>query len=220
MKSTKPGKLDLLPKDAYVTLPETDPLIYYYLPLLGGMYRRRVELALNECTGGNKILEVGYGSGVSFLNLTKKYEQIYGIDLHADPREVESMWNVYGVKPILKSGNLIDLPYEKEIFDTVLLISILEHIKPEEQYLAMKEIHRVLRPGGQMIYGVPVERPLMAFVFGLLGVNIREHHFSTEKDVQVAAAKQFEPKKIVNMKSNVPWLGTVYQVGHFIKKRD
>lgn len=217
MNAAKLEKLELLRKDAYITLPRTDPLIYYYLPILGGMYRRRVELALNECTGGRKILEVGYGSGVSFLNLAKKYKQIHGIDLHADPKQVETMWNGYGVKPILRSGDLLSLPYENETFDTVLLISILEHIKPDEQKVAMNEIHRVLKPGGQMVYGVPVERPLMAFVFSLLAVNIREHHFSTEKDVLIAANSQFSQKKIVNMKSSVPWLGTVYQIGHFVK---
>lgn len=207
----------MLAKNTYVTLPETDPLIYYYLPVLGNMYRRRVELALHECSGGDSILEVGFGSGVTFLNLVKRYKKIHGIDLHADPEAVTSMWNNYGVKPILREGNLLALPYEKDQFDTVLLISILEHIKPNEQLAAMKEIHRVLKPGGQMVYGVPVERPLMVFVYRLMGVNIREHHFSTEKDVAENARSVFSEKKLVDMKSNFPFLGTVYQVGHFVK---
>ena len=143
--------LELLPKNVHVTLPRTDPLIYYYLPIIGGMYRKRVELALNECSGGEKILEVGYGSGVAFPNLKKKYQQIYGIDLYANSEQVTEMWNQYGIKPNLREGTLLKLPYGKEIFDTVLLISILEHIHPHEQPIAMDEISRVLKPGGQVV---------------------------------------------------------------------
>jgi len=208
------SRLELLPKNVYVTLPRTDPLIYYYLPIIGGMYRKRVELALNECSGGEKILEVGYGSGVAFPNLKKKYQQIYGIDLYANSEQVTEMWNQYGIKPNLREGTLLKLPYGKEIFDTVLLISILEHIHPHEQPIAMDEISRVLKPGGQVVHGVPFERTLMVFMYRLLGVNIREHHFSTERDVSANARKLFNEKRLITMKG---LFGPVYQVGHFVK---
>lgn len=207
-------RLELLPKNVYITLPRTDPLIYYYLPIIGGMYRKRVELALNECSGGENILEVGYGSGVAFPNLKNKYHQIFGIDLYANPEQVTEMWTQYGIKPNLREGNLLNLPYKKETFDTILLISILEHIRPHEQPIAMQEISRVLKPGGQVVYGVPFERTLMVIMYRLLGVNIREHHFSTERDVSANARKLFSEKRIITLKS---LFGPVYQVGHFVK---
>ena len=46
-----------------------------------------------------------------------------------------------------------------------------------------------------MVYGVPIERPLMVFAFKLLGYDIRKHHFSTEKDIERAAETWFTLKE-------------------------
>ena len=112
------------------------------------------------------------------------------------------------------------MPYPDAFFDTVLLISILEHLKPEQQATAFQEIRRVLKPAGQVIYGVPVERPLMVFVFRLMGYNIRELHFSTERDVRKAASALLQPVRLVDMPAILPGLGAVYEVGHFLKPAD
>ena len=79
-----PQKLRLLPADQYKGVNQYDPIKYYYWPIFGSMYRRRVELALEECTGGNRVLEVGFGTGLAFLNLHDTYQEIHGIDLTAD----------------------------------------------------------------------------------------------------------------------------------------
>jgi ubiquinone/menaquinone biosynthesis C-methylase UbiE len=209
------ASLLMLQKDAYVSLPETDPLIYYYLPFFGPLYRRRVELALNLCRGGANVLEVGYGSGVAFLNLAQKYKEIHGIDLFADADAVTAMWKDHGISADLKKGDLLSLPYKDGLFDTVLLISILEHIKPRELDVAMGEVHRVLKPSGQLVYGVPVERPLLVLAYKVLGYDIREHHFSTQENVANAARARFTEKEIHSI--NYPFFGNIYQVGNFIK---
>ncbi|MEW5827935.1 MAG: class I SAM-dependent methyltransferase, partial [Chloroflexota bacterium] len=117
----------------------------------------------------------------------------------------------------LKNGDVLAMPYADNSFDTVLLISILEHLQPAQQDQAFAGIRRVLKPGGQVVYGVPVERPLMVFMFKVLGYDIRKAHFSTEKDVSAAAQRAFGPGKIVQMKSKPPVFGAVYEVGHFVK---
>jgi ubiquinone/menaquinone biosynthesis C-methylase UbiE len=182
------------------------------------MYRRRVELCLAQCTGGDSILEIGFGSGLSFINLSAMYKHIYGLDLSCDVREVQQVFAPLGIHPHLRNGNVLDIPYPDEQFDTVLLISILEHLKPQELERAFLEIKRVLKPGGQVVYGVPVERPFMAAMFLFLGYNIRKHHFSTEQEIAAAAAKHFIQVRILPMKSTPPLFGKVYEIGHFIKE--
>lgn len=210
-------RLKLLPKSAYPTPEESDPLSFYYWPVLGKMYRRRVELCLGECRGGERVLEVGYGSGVTFLNLQGLYQEIYGIDLDADPQQVTDTFAEQGIPVQLEKGNLLALDYPDDYFDTILLISILEHLKPQELIQAFKEIERTLKPGGQVVYGVPVERPLMVFMFRLLGVNIREHHFSTHADVSGAAGEVFSRTNLIRMSGVFGLSGAVYEVGHFTK---
>ena len=213
----KTPELILLPSDQYHGLERFDPIRFYRLPVIGTMYRRRVEICLGECSGGKRVLEVGFGSGVSFLNLALTYAEIYGIDLTSDIEAVGAVFQKRNLDVKLCNGNVTQMPYEDQKFDTVLLISILEHLHPEELEPAFREIQRVLRTGGQVVYGVPVERPLNVFMFRLLGYDIREHHFSTERQVSAAAEKYFHKVRLIPMLSTPPIFGQVYEIGHFVK---
>ena len=212
-----PQKLRLLPADQYKGVNQYDPIKYYYWPIFGTMYRRRVELALEECTGGNRVLEVGFGTGLAFLNLHDMYREIHGIDLTADIQAVRSVFEPMEIPLFLEKGDVLKMPYEDNFFDTVLLVSILEHLKPIELEQAFAEIRRVLKPAGQMVYGTPVEKPFMVFMFRMLGHNIRDEHFSTEKEIAAAAYKAFSKGKVIQMKSTPPIAGAVYTVGNFTK---
>ena len=207
--------LKLLPIEEYVGVDQNDPIRFYSTPIIGKLYRRRVEMCLDQLTVGESVLEVGFGSGLTFLNLSEKYAAIYGIDLTADPQAVSAVFERRGIKTELSSGNVVELPYPDNYFDSVLLISILEHLKPNDLCKAFSEIHRVLKPGGQLVYGVPCERPFMVVMFRLLGYNIREHHFSTERDVASSASAVFSAGQVVTMKAF--GLLEVYQIGVFTK---
>jgi ubiquinone/menaquinone biosynthesis C-methylase UbiE len=209
--------LKMLPMNQYRGVNDFDPIRYYYWPVFGRMYRRRVEIALGECTGGSRVLEVGFGTGLAFLNLCETYDEIHGVDLTADIPEVKSVYDALGIQTFLKQGDILALPYEDNYFDTVLMVSILEHLKPVELEQAFVEVRRVLKPGGQMVYGTPVEKPFMVFMFRVLGHDIRREHFSTEKEIAAAARKAFPKGKVVQMKSTPPFAGAVYEVGNFIK---
>jgi ubiquinone/menaquinone biosynthesis C-methylase UbiE len=210
-------KLRLLPYKEYRGVEKIYSVIFYYLPVFGAMYRRRVELCLEQCKGGEGILEVGFGSGLTFLNLNDIYKKIYGLDLTCDVNVVKGVFATHGISPDLRNGNILSMPYEDNQFDTVLLISILEHLKPDELQQAFKEIYRVLKPGGQVVYGVPVERPFMVFMFRLLGYDIRIHHFSTERDVERAAGRVLQKISVQAMKAVPSFFGDVYEIGHFTK---
>lgn len=210
-------KLKLLPYREYVGVDRDDPLRFYFWPVLGRMYRRRIELCLGQCAGGQRVLEVGFGSGVTFLNLHEVYEEIHGLDLNASVEQVSGLFKAKQINTHLQNGSVLSMPYEDDFFDTVLLISILEHLKPSEQVQAFQEIRRILKPKGQVVYGVPIERAFMVLMFRFLGYNIREHHFSTEKDVLNAAQSVLGKVRIVKMKSVPSIFGAVYEVGHFIK---
>lgn len=210
-------KLKLLPYRQYAGVDRDDPLRFYFRPVIGKMFRRRIELCLAECTGGQRVLEVGFGSGVTFPNLNDNYKEIYGLDLNASVEDVKAVFKAKQIETHLQNGSVLSMPYEDDFFDTVLLISILEHLKPFEQMQAFREIRRVLRPGGQTIYGVPIERGFMVFMFRLLGCNIRGHHFSIEKDVFNAADSVLNKVRVFQMQCVPSLFGPVYEVGHFVK---
>jgi len=210
-------RLKLLPLDRYLGVDRKDPIRFYKLPVIGRLYQRRIELCLEQLTGGDSILEIGFGSGVSFLNLKEIFLHIHGLDLTADAAPIAEMFDSMGISTDLRNGSVLEMPYADKQFDAVLLISILEHLQPLDQDQAFSEIARVLKPGGQLVYGVPVERPLMVFLFRLLGTDIRTHHFSTEEDVQQAAEKVFGKGQITPLRGPLGLFGQVYQVGNFRK---
>jgi ubiquinone/menaquinone biosynthesis C-methylase UbiE len=216
-KTSTLSKLKLLPYREYAGVDHNDPIRFYFWPVIGKMFRRRIELCLAECRGGERVLEVGFGSGVTFLNLHENYKEIYGLDLNAAVEDVSAVFKPKQIETHLQNGSVLSMPYEDDFFDTVLLISILEHLRPFEQTQAFREIRRVLKPGGQAIYGVPIERRFMVLMFRLLGYNIHEHHFSTEKDVFDAANSVLDKVRVVQMKAVPSLFGLVYEVGHFVK---
>jgi ubiquinone/menaquinone biosynthesis C-methylase UbiE len=210
-----PESLILLPRETYPKLGDSDPLRFYYLPVVGRLYRERVERTLQELPGGKRVLEIGFGSGVALVNLSKKYQRVDGLDLDSEVAPLEKVFRGQGYPVHLRNGSVLKMPYPANSFDAVMLVSILEHLKPQELSAAVKEVARVLKPGGRMVYGVPVERPLMVFLFRVLGYDIRTLHFSTEKDVAAAAGKHLAALAIKPM----TFLGLhIYEVGSFMKE--
>jgi ubiquinone/menaquinone biosynthesis C-methylase UbiE len=206
--------LQLLPRGSYPNVDEADPLRFYYWPILGRLYRRRVEKALAELPGGRRVLEVGFGSGVALVNLCQKYQRVDGLDLKADVKGLQDLFKSAGHRVHLRAGSALKMPYPSGSFDAVMLVSILEHLKPQELAAALKEVARVLKPGGCMVYGVPVERPLMVAMFWLLRAKIRDHHFSTEAEVAAAAERCLQRVSLKPLR----FLGLhIYEVGRFVK---
>ncbi len=130
---------------------------------------------------------------------------------------VTQMWREQGLETHLRNGDVLQLPYEDNSFDAVLLISILEHLKPEEQPRAFAEIRRVLKPGGQVVYGVPIETRLLGIMFRVLGYDIRALHFSTDRQVLAAAGAMMKEIRVRRLQGTLGVTGAVYEVGHFVK---
>src|SRR5262245_65499074 len=143
-------KLRLLPQDRYPrSIEEDNPLPLYYWPVIGQVSRWRVELCLDALEPGKRVLEVGFGSGVAFPNLSELFDEIHGIDLGANVAETTEAFARLGIQARLRNGNLLALPYDDGFFEAVLCISILEHLRTEEQRVALGEIQIALEPGGR-----------------------------------------------------------------------
>ena len=126
-----------------------------------------------------------------------------GMELAENPQLDERIVHDLNADPVL--------PLATERFDAaVVTVSIQYMTRPVEVFA---EVRRVLKPGGQIVYGVPIERPLMAFLFRVLGYNIRGHHFSTERDVSRAADEVVHCVRRVALRTVI---GAVYEVGHYV----
>ena len=77
-----------------------------------------------------------------------------------------------GHAPALLRADIRELPFAAGTFDVVYTMGTIEHI--DEYRDAIREVHRVLKPGGRAVVGVPHKwdlflRPLMVWVLDAFG---------------------------------------------------
>jgi SAM-dependent methyltransferase len=93
-----------------------------------------------------KILDIGCGGG--HLALSKRIH-VYGLDLSwASLQKARTLYSHVCV------GSLEHLPFADESFDMVVGMDLFGHIPPQQKDACLKEIHRVLKPGGRVVLAV------------------------------------------------------------------
>jgi len=93
---------------------------------------------------GNRILDVGCGTGILSESLTSKNE-VFGIDFSEKMLEYAKK---RGFSKLVKS-EADSLPFEDGIFDLELCISVSQHL--EEIYETIRELSRTTKIGGEII---------------------------------------------------------------------
>lgn len=103
--------------------------------------------------GGN-VLDIGFGTGENIINFAKAGFSTYALDnsdelldnLEKRKRELNLSINII-------RADAINTPFKDGVFDLVILTEVLEHIPQYENLV--KEINRILKPGGHAIISVP-----------------------------------------------------------------
>ena len=170
--------------DGLVPNGPTDPIAYYKRPLIGRFYRERINLGLRMIADRRyaKALEVGYGAGAVLLAIAASVDDLHGIDLDADPALVEVWLGSHGRTARLIKGSVYELPYEAAEFDLAVCFSVFEHLVDYE--LALREVARVIKPGGRFLLGMPAVNTMMEVGFRAIGFKgIDDHHITTPRAV-------------------------------------
>jgi SAM-dependent methyltransferase len=88
-----------------------------------------------------RVLDAGCGEGV----LVEEFKSRLAI-VGADPNYSSEF---------VTTASLTKLPYPDGSFDRALCLDVLEHLTYPDQTLALAELHRVVRPGGELLISVP-----------------------------------------------------------------
>ena len=99
---------------------------------------------------GDKILELGCGSGANIWFLGKEGREVYGIDYSETGIEYcKKMLDKWGTKAKLTIGDIKKLPYEDNYFDAIVDVVSVQHLKFSEHLGCLQEVHRCLKRGGK-----------------------------------------------------------------------
>lgn len=110
----------------------------------------------------DRLLDVGCGTGIYFDTLVKYAKEIKAIDLSDDMIKIASDYCVYAKLSsiIPKTGSAESLEYADNYFDVVIAFDYIHHTINLKK--ALKEIYRVLKPGGKFLVFEPnIYNPLM-----------------------------------------------------------
>ncbi len=100
---------------------------------------------------GKQVLEIGLGEGADSERLIRQGAHWSGVDLTAE--SVARVRTRLTLRELpyeeLRQGSALDLPLADDSFDMVFSHGVLHHVPDIRQ--AQNEIHRVLRPGGELV---------------------------------------------------------------------
>ncbi|MDX6663651.1 MAG: hypothetical protein QOG09_1753 [Solirubrobacterales bacterium] len=125
--------------------------------------RRRL-LAILQPARGERILEIGPGTGHYTLDVAAAVGPDGRLDIfdlqqemldHTVRRATER--GLENIEPA--KGDATALPYEDDLFDAAFLVTVLGEIP--DQDAALRELQRVVKPGGRVVVGEVIFDPHM-----------------------------------------------------------
>jgi arsenite methyltransferase len=149
-----------------------------------GLIAKHIELKGNEY-----VLDVGTGTGRTAIQMAKKLTtgKLVGIDIWDtmelggnSPERAYKNAEIEGVreKVEFKFGNVLEIPFDNDVFDIVTCSSVLNNLPGEKNRIkALKEIFRVLKPKGKLMLLEPLRnfRMFCAFTpFAFFQLGTRE----------------------------------------------
>ena len=114
------------------------------------------EICRNVTDRRPRILDVGCGTGANLL-LLSKYGDAEGVDVSEDAL---SFCRERGLEKVRRGAGEV-LPYDAGEVDLVTAFDVVEHM--DDDLAGLRELRRVLRPGGRVLLFVPT----FMFLWGL-----------------------------------------------------
>ncbi|HVR72208.1 MAG TPA: class I SAM-dependent methyltransferase [Vicinamibacteria bacterium] len=171
---------------------------------------------------GRRALEVGCGTGLFLDQVARSGATLHALDLSTHLL-ARTRARVAGHAHVsLQCGNAEQMPYPDACFDAVYGSSVLHHLDLDR---ALREVFRVLRPGGRAVFTEPnIVNPQVAVMFHLgatksyFGVSPDEMAFSRFRAVRALRAAGFReghatPFDFLHPSTPASWVAAVSRLG-------
>jgi SAM-dependent methyltransferase len=115
--------------------------------------------------GGGAVVEIGAGFGRLGGCYVGKYQTAHMVEPASNLREIAA--RSYGEAVHYHEASVYELPFPPACFDAALMVRVFHHLgKPN---VALSEIHRILKPGGRLVFNFSNKRNLKRMAQFVLG---------------------------------------------------
>jgi ubiquinone/menaquinone biosynthesis C-methylase UbiE len=142
-------------KRTYLPAAGRDSLLPLYdlmTRLMGADKARRALLDQANIQSGHRILDVGCGTGSLIIQLKRFYPETVVVGLDPDPKALARARHKLSRAAVsiqLDQGFGDELPYPDASFERVFSSLMFHHVPTNEKAKTVREIRRVLKPGGE-----------------------------------------------------------------------
>jgi SAM-dependent methyltransferase len=102
---------------------------------------------------GHRVIDLGCGEGITLEAMIKTFPRTRCLGIELDRENTKTCHSLD--LPVL-NGSIYDLSIRSGSTDDCLLTDVLEHLEDPEK--ALREIRRILKPGGKLIIIIPNDR--------------------------------------------------------------
>lgn len=146
-------------------------------------------LQLMNLEPGMQVLDLGCGRGEIVLHTARRGAKVIGIDysvacLKLTRRTLELASERERDHVTLVRGDAIALPFGNQVFDRVLMLDIVEHLRDWQVRRALREAYRVLRPTGYVVLHTLPNRWALDYGYPLLRLLARHLPRNPRSDVE------------------------------------
>lgn len=174
--------------DLYRNKPNETRTYFDSNKLIQSIYWNRLRYMIDRVKHVNakRVLDLGCGSGVLLPTLSKKYPEVYGIDLNT--HAAERIVDIYKLKNVhLYEQDIFEKKFTNDFYDIIFAASVLEHFS--DQSTLFKELRRIIRPGGVIVFSSPNDKTgfyqLARYIFNY--VRPDDHYYSVFKIAEYAS---------------------------------
>ena len=142
-----------------------------------------------------KFADIGGGYGRLANEYLKRARKVTIFDYSKS--ELAQAKEIYGDQIDTKSGDIYELPFKDNELDGLMMVRVTHHLKHLDK--AIKELYRVLKPGGVAVIEVANKRtlPKMArFVTGRSKVNPFDKKVANYKNISKDGFYNYHPKYV------------------------